>query len=85
MECAKVFIKPEHADRDLLDFRLLTFQAFVGTDRELDGSYEVRCIEQTLKAANARADMISSIVTNQGYGEVIRVEPAEEHQIPQKS
>ena len=76
IECAKVFIKPTHGDRDLLDSRLLTFSAFVGQSRELNGSYEVRCLETTKEKANSRADMIQSIVEHQGYGEVVKVEKA---------
>ena len=76
LECAKLFIKC--GDRDVLDFRLLHFKAFVGSIPEADGSYEVRCIDTTAKAANARAEMIESIVKQQGYGEVVRTEPASE-------
>lgn len=76
MECAKLYIKPSGGNRDLLDSRLLHFRAFVRKVREPDGSYEVRCIEETIKTANARAELVGDLVKRQGYGEVVRIEPA---------
>ena len=74
MECAKLFIKC--GSRDMLDSTLLYFGAFVGDIQQADGSYEVRCIANTKREANAKGEMIHSIVEHQGYGEVVRTEPA---------
>ena len=74
MECAKLFIKT--GNRDMLDSTLLTVGALVGDRLQPDGTYEVKCIEDTVKAANARGEMIASICKQQGYGEVVRIEPA---------
>ena len=78
IECAKVFVIPENYNRDLLDYRLLTFNGLVGQDRESDGSYEVRCLSSTKGGANSLAAMIKFAVEHQGYGEVVRVEEADD-------
>ncbi len=71
MECISLYVIPSNGNRDLLDFRMLHFCVFVGSRREHDGSYEVRCIESTSRAALYKAEMAESLITYQGYGKVV--------------
>ena len=71
MECISLYVIPSHGDRDLLDSRMLTFNVFVGQYIESDGSYEVRCIENTSVSALHKAEVTEFTITHQGYGQVV--------------
>lgn len=71
MECASLYVIPSNGNRDLLDFRMLHFNVFVGSVIESDGSYEVRCIEKTSRAALHKAEAAEFMITHQGYGKVV--------------
>lgn len=42
---------------------------------DADGCVRVRCLAETEAKAQSKADMLSSMMTSQGYAEVIRTEP----------